>query len=378
MHKILFLPKWYPCAEDIQNGVFIQKHAQAAALHNEVTVLTVQTSENGREMEEMKAGNLNEVIVYYKPSLLKPLSILRYALAMRKGWRRVRQAGFFPDVCHVHVLNRPALLALWLKRKNSIPFIISEHWSGYVTGDFEHRGIVTGLFTALAVKQAAMVAVVSETLKAGMMQCGLKAAYRIVPNVAEALPDAWKQKPVTDKFRFLVVADLRDAVKNISGVIRAFKNVHAQEPQTELVIAGDGADKEKLEALSQALGLMESCYFKGRLSNEEVLRLIPTAHAILINSRIETFSVVALESIFSGRPVISTRCGGPEQFINTQNGILIEKDNEQQLSEAMLKLMKNYSGYPAEQVKNSIPDIYTMEAVARALDDCYDAVKVRV
>ena len=381
MNKILFLPRWYPSENDRQNGVFIQKHAQAAALHNEVAVLYAEPSASKNAIEEKKTGNLTEVIVYYKSSFLKPISLLLYTIALYKGWKKITQSGFFPNLTHVHVLNRPALLALWLKWKHNVPFIISEHWSGYVTGKFEQRGIASGLLTALAIKQAAFVTVVSETLKAGMLKCGLKADYRILPNVVEVLPDAWKQKLPDDKFRYLVVADLRDDIKNISGVIRAFKSVYAKDNHAELILAGDGPDRKHLEDLVStqipSLQEMESVIpvkFLGRLSNEDVLKLIPTAHAVIINSRIETFSVVTLEAIFSGRPVISTRCGGPEQFINEQNGILIEKENEAQLADAMQKMKFNYSGYSAEKVRRSIPEKYGYEEIAQTLSGYYQVI----
>ncbi len=372
MNKILFLPRWYPSENDSQNGIFIQKHAQTAALHNEVVVLYAEPSASKNAIEETKNGNLTEVIVYYKSSFLKPISVLHYAIALYKGWKKITQSGFFPNLTHVHVLNRPALLALWLKWKHQVPFIISEHWSGYVTGKFEQRGIASGLLTAFAIKQAAFVTVVSETLKAGMLKCGLKADYRILPNVVEVLPEAWKQQLPDDKFRYLVVADLRDEIKNISGVIHAFKSVYADDNQTELIIAGDGPDRKYLEGLASKEAVLIN--FLGSLTNEDVLKLIPTAHAVIINSRIETFSVVTLEAIFSGRPVISTRCGGPEQFINEQNGILIEKENETQLADAMKQIRANYFNYFPEKVSNSIPNHYRIEDVANSLSNYYKEI----
>lgn len=373
MNRVLFLPRWYPAENDWQNGVFIQKHARAAALQNEVVVLYAVPAESEARTETVTNGNLTEITVYYKTSVIKPLNILLYMRALFRGWSTVRQSGFFPDVCHVHVLNRPALLALRLRLMRGIPFIISEHWSGYITGGFEQRGLASGLFTAYAVQKAKVVTVVSEVLKTGMQRCGLTADYHIIPNVVEVLPNAQQAEPPNDTFRYLMVADLRDDIKYISGVIRAFKQVQATDKQTELIIAGDGPDRRTLEEFAAKEEV--PVIFKGRLTNEQVQQLIPTAHAVLINSRIETFSVVTLESIFSGRPVISTRCGGPEQFVNEQNGILIDKDNDVQLAEAMLQLKKNYSDYPAEKVKSSVQNNFSLEKVGAALTDLYNGIR---
>lgn len=373
MNKVLFLPRWYPAENDPQNGVFIQKHARAAALQNEVVALYAVPAESEARTETITNGNLTEITVYYKTSVIKPLNIVLYMRALFRGWKTVRQSGFSPYLCHVHVLNRPALLALRLYLTRGVPFIISEHWSGYITGGFEQRGLAAGVFTAYAIKRAQVVTVVSEILKAGMQKCGLYTDYRIIPNVVEVLPNAEHAALSSDTFRYLMVADLRDDIKNISGVIRAFKQVHTTDKQTELIIAGDGPDRKQLEELAAKEALPVS--FKGRLTNGQVQQLIPTVHAIIINSRIETFSIVTLEAIFSGRPVISTRCGGPEQFINGQNGILIEKENDAQLAEAMLRLKKNYSDYPAEKVKSSVQNDFSLEKVGASLTELYNAVK---
>ncbi len=372
--KVLFLPRWYPSENDIQNGVFIQKHAQAAALHNEVAVLYAEPTKGQGKLLKAKSDGLTEVIVYYKDSGSGFLNGLSYLAAMKKGWKLIEKAGFTPNICHVHVLNRPALLGLWLKWFHRIPFIVSEHWSGYLTGKFKDKGVLTRWFTKLAVKEASGVTVVSEALKIGMMQCGLRADYKVLPNVVNIPSSSESLDVPAGCFTFLSVADLRDDVKNISGIIRAFARVIKENPEARLVIAGDGPDRAMLEGLVSSLGLQTACTFTGRLTNDEVIKLIPQTHVTIINSTIETFSVIALESIFSGRPVIATRCGGPEQFINNANGILIEPDNEKELAEAMKKVIENYHHYMAEKVRNSIQNIYSIEKIAAAIDQLYDRV----
>lgn len=372
--KILFLPRWYPTAYDVQNGVFIRKHAQAAALNNEVVVLFASSSPFQPQTTQKKHGNLTEVIVYYERNSFPLLNFIKYLTALFKGWRTIRRAGFQPELCHVNMLTRPALLALWLKWKAGIPFVITEHWSGYISGKFESQSPLKKWLIRYVVKKASLVTAVSEPLKEAMIRSELNAPIRILPNVVEVTPDAWRTQPVSDTFRFLLVADLKDEIKNISGVIRAFAEVHKKEPMTELLIVGDGEDRKALETMMKkyfAGTSLQPVKFVGEKANEEVLKIIPTAHVLIVNSRIETFSVVTLEAIFSGRPVIATRCGGPEQFINEQNGILIEKDNENELAEAMIKLKLEYNQYPPGKVKNSIPDIYNLNSISAVLNNYY-------
>ena len=372
--KILFLPRWYPVGDDLQNGVFIQKHARAAALHNEVIVLYAAPSSGKSRISKTSDGNLTEIFIFYKKKSFAPFNFLLYVKALMSGWKMISSTGFRPDIAHVNMLSRPAILAIWLKWKFRIPFIITEHWSGYITGEFAKQNILKKWFVSYLFKNAALATAVSAVLKEAIQRCGLKNDVRLLPNVVETMPDAWKQKPVSSVFRYLIVADLKDEIKNISGAIRAFANVYRNEIKIELVIAGDGKDRKKLEESAKALfkdSPSHPIIFLGEKSNEEILKLIPTAHAVIVNSRIETFSVVTLEAIFSGRPVIAARCGGPEQFINKQNGILIDIENDKQLEEAMLLIKKNHDQYPPEKVKDSMPNNYTLESVAALLDEYY-------
>jgi hypothetical protein len=71
--KILWLCSWYPGKTEPFNGDFIQRHARAAALYNDIYVIHVTGDSSGKtentEEEINKSGSLTENIIYYKRSL---------------------------------------------------------------------------------------------------------------------------------------------------------------------------------------------------------------------------------------------------------------------------------------------------------------------
>jgi len=91
-------------------------------------------------------------------------------------------------------------------------------------------------------------------------------------------------------------------------------------------------------------------FFHGLLSNEKVKEFLINADFLVMNSNYETFSVVSIEAISCGIPVIITKCYRPEDFINEEVGILIEPNNQKQLEEAIIYMLDNYKNYKREKL----------------------------
>ena len=197
----------------------------------------------------------------------------------------------------------------------------------------------------------------------------------VIENIIEIAqkPDAITEQD--SNITALMVADLRDEIKNISGVLHVMKQVTHSHSNFKLNIIGDGPDKTKLINLSKQLGVYnKSVFFLGRKSNQEVLVEIQKSSFCVVNSTVETFSVFTLESIFSGKPVICTKCGGPEDFINLNNGLLINKNNEVELKNAITYLIQNLHDYSAEKVKTSVQLDLTEQSIGKRLFSLYNEV----
>ncbi|HRO99266.1 MAG TPA: glycosyltransferase, partial [Flavobacteriales bacterium] len=170
---------------------------------------------------------------------------------------------------------------------------------------------------------------------------------------------------------FLVVADLVDRTKNVSGVLNALSVARWELPHLSLTIIGDGPDRPQLELQVQQLGLGEQVRFLGRLPNADVLDQVAHAFAMIVNSNVETFSVVTGEALAQGRPVIATRCGGPTAFVNDSNGILIEPRDDAALARAMVQLTRDAARYEPATIRAGVNDRFSPDAVGRRFADIY-------
>jgi glycosyltransferase involved in cell wall biosynthesis len=101
-----------------------------------------------------------------------------------------------------------------------------------------------------------------------------------------------------------------------------------------VVIAGDGAERPRLEALAADLGV--TITILGWVPKAELPALVGRAHIQVVPSRSEALPMVVVEALAAGTPVIASRVGGvPEMIVDGENGVLFEKDDVEGLRNAI-------------------------------------------
>lgn len=377
MH-VLLLPKWYPGRNDPQLGDFIRKQALAAGAFVRMSVLHVEGVRGlpvGSEEELQESATAWELVVRYRANdhgftpWRKAVNLIRFWRASQRGWERVRVERGKPDLLHAYILIRPALVAWWLSQKNGVPYVVAEQSSEYMDGTFARKDLFTRAITRFLCKRSVKVLAVSKHLGEALKDHGVCERYTVVPNV---IPGLERPLPVPGQpGRFLMVADLVDRIKNVSGALRALADARKTDGRLNLTIIGDGPDRRQLEQIVHHLGLVSHVQFLGRLPNTLVLDHMASAFAVLVNSRVETFSVVTGEALAQGKPVIATRCGGPEAFITPENGLLIAPGDDAALAAAMLAVTREAVNWDPEAIRRTVGDRFGPTAVGRALRDAY-------
>ncbi len=377
---ILMFSKWYPNKMDPQFGVFIQKQALAISGKRDIVVYSSHAHSDANEklfsLEINHFGKLKEYRMYYRKnsSVFSPLlNLFRYLMAWQKAKKIILKENGIPSVAHAYILLRPAILAYLFSLTHRIPFVISEQWSGYTNGKFTERPAIVKWLSKFVFRKAMAITAVSQFLKTNMQNLGFSGSIKVIPNVIEI------QKPkITtkdEKINMLVVADLVDEIKNISGIIQAYSELIKQLPMLRLRIIGHGKDEIKLKELALKLEVPENTiHFDGLKNNAEVYEALWDCDFLIMNSRFETFSLICAEALSCGKPVIATRCGGPEEFIDSSNGILIPVNDTDALKAAILQMSKNYSNYSPEHLRNQAAKQFNSESVGNSFDLVYSTL----
>ena len=95
---------------------------------------------------------------------------------------------------------------------------------------------------------------------------------------------------------------------------------------------------------------------------------------MVLPSKYETFGVVLIESLALGRPVIATRCGGPESIVRQQDGLLIEPNDINALSLAMKSMVKNYENYNSLEIRQACIERFGSRSIAKKIINNYSEI----
>lgn len=309
-------------------------------------------------------GNIPKQIFY-------PLGQWAFGLLYR---RAVREFGR-PDVLHAHFTDY-GYLACPLARREQLPLVLTEH-SSLVNQDTLPKDIEQAAKTAFT--QADTLIAVSPALAHHMEQhSGRHVEW--IPDMVDTELFAYSDRHERQKaleqetdlsedsggFSILSCGNLR-RIKRMDVLIRAFAQAFRECPQVTLTICGQGEEEGALRKLIHDLGMEERIQMLGLRPREEIAQRLSDSDCFVLASVSETFGVSYLEALSCGVPVIATRCGGPECFVNDHNGMMVEPDDVDALSSAMLTMYCNDGSYNRAAIAAQIRENYSSQAVASRL-----------
>ena len=172
-----------------------------------------------------------------------------------------------------------------------------------------------------------------------------------------------------DVFTYVNVAR-QDEIKNQAAIIESFHQIHAQYPDTRLLLVGDGPCHEMLLERTEELGLLDCVEFPGMVGNTEDYYAV--ADVYVQSSHIEAMPLSLLEAMAAELPIVSTDVGGIRDIVKA-NGILVPDGSIEDLTQAMLAMYQKSEEERAEMGKCalSLVQAYSAEQMAREYEKLY-------
>lgn len=266
------------------------------------------------------------------------------------------------DLAHAHFTEIGAISSV-LKYKFNVPLITTEHSSNINKSKLSKR---TTYFANIAYNSSDCIISVSNSLSKKINKHFDKESI-VVPNILDT--SNIKYSPIKhDVFTFTSIGSLLEN-KGFYNLIQAF--VVFKNQNVKLRIIGDGPLKHFLEKEIKSLELDNNVFLEGYKSRKEISSILNSSDAFVLASRSETFGVVYIEAMLAGLPIIGTYCGGPEDFINEVNGLLVPIDDIIALSDAMLYMKNHRYKYDSREISRKCLEDFSPSTIAKSLNNIY-------
>lgn len=379
MH-ILIISTGYPTDYVPLDGIFYKDQAEALAAMGHKTGFVAINPISVKSVIEKKKLTLGLSTFSEKgvdTFLYKYLNIPKYpsytaVVAERKGKVLIEKyisKNGIPDIVHLHCYEG-VLAAMYLKKKYNVPFVVTEHSSRFLTGSVP---LSMEKYALIAFSESAYNISVSEQF-AEVLHKKYGKVFHYLPNIVDT--EFYKPSESAEsktRFRFMSAGVLNEN-KNHEMLIKAFARFLKSGRIASLLIAGDGPRRELLRAQVKEMGLEKEAEFSGWVSRKELSLLMNKSDVFVLCSKNETFGVVLIEAMSCGKPVISTRSGGPQSIIKgAETGLLCDV-SEQSLYLAMQEVYDNFAGYDPKAIRQVVLDNFSQNAVASKLAEVYNIV----
>lgn len=265
-----------------------------------------------------------------------------------------------PDVVHVHFADTAQSVVSPCKAAG-VPFVVTEHASSIM--DDAKAAPQRDMLKRVYDNAAAVIAVSPALARQIKKLTGADAA--VVDDIVDidTFCPTRHERGEGAPFRF-VSAGHAEYRKGFDVLVAAFAKLIKTAPDCELVIMGDGAELDNIKRDIAARGLDDKVTCTGYFKRAEFAEALNNSDGFVLASRHETFGVVYAEAMAAGVPVIATRCGGTEGFVNAQNGLMVDVDDVPALAEAMAYMRANADKFDRAAIARYARESFAPAAVA--------------
>jgi glycosyltransferase involved in cell wall biosynthesis len=202
-------------------------------------------------------------------------------------------------------------------------------------------------------------------------------ATKLIPPAVDM--DMFRPRKIDSVQPKLVVARSLEKRNNIACVIEAFALVKQKYPRAEMVIAGDGSQREELERLA-AREKLNGVTFAGGVSHHELSRHFAEDDVYVNASSIDGLPISLLEALAVGLSVVTTGAGGIPGIINDGiNGLIVRPNDPSGLADGIIRLVESPELVQelSEQAKLSSRD-YLLAHVKGKWADLYQCLQSKL
>ncbi len=377
---ILIIPSWYPQFSGDIGGSFFREQAialrkagyQVGVIYPQIRSLknikSILKKPYGLTLENDEGVNtFRWYTVNYIPKSKKYNKTHWIKVALELFDTYVKNFGK-PDIIHVHSMLYAGYVAQTIKIKYGIPYVVTEHSTAFARSLIPLDEMST---LKQIVSNAKVCIAVSEEFSSLLNKLFETQKWIYIPNIVSDEFISFEQILDTKEYFTFINVCFLEKKKRVDLLISSFAKAFKGNKKVRLKIGGDGILMSELKILAKELEVESQIVFLGKLSRQQVKEEMALSNAFVLSSEYETFGVVLVEALALGKPVIATKCGGPESIVIPEVGYLISKNSQKEMIDSLLKLYQNWNEFNSLQIRQYCLENFSEKAVVGKLTKIY-------
>ncbi|MFH1005895.1 MAG: glycosyltransferase family 4 protein [Candidatus Latescibacterota bacterium] len=337
----------------------------------------------GRFRDIPQRERIDGISVYHPRYITFPKKWLFSWVGFFYSWmlfRNARKLDF--DLVHAHVAYPDGFGAVLFGRIVGVPVLITAH--GSEIHSYTKRSRLWKALTAWALCRADRTIAVSRSLKEEIVALGVDSSkvsvihngvdtqcFRPLLEVEAGIGQEKRAKRILYLGRLL-------HTKGIGVLLEAMSLLLERGVSCELVLVGANAKQSEdrsFFSMAECLGRRDVVHFEETVPHAEIPRWLATADVFVLPSFSEGFPLSVIEALACGKPVVSTRCGGPEESVSEEVGILVPPGDSQALADAIGYILRHPETYDADRIRAYACRRFSLEAQCKRIARLYVSLK---
>ncbi len=321
--KICHIVTWYPNKWNNKEAIWTKRHIEGLDIHCSNSVYHVQLKYGKWKKHFYRISNNEQAFIltsntniWFFRELLSTL-LLIYVIIFKIKNKKQYDAFNFQITYPLLTYSK---LITWILKK---PIIVTEHWSAYHL-NFESSKELKRIKRIFKNKKLNFICV-SDALRQDIENfSGVNIKYKIVGNIIDCniFKNLSKERNENSFFMLSYWKEPKDPFL----ILNVFAKLKSENIKFTLNIGGFGPLEDEMKILVSKLDLNDSVNFLGKLNTDEIVEEMNKVQYFIHNSNYEVSSVVCIEAISCGTPVIASNVGGIKEYVNSKNGFLIEEN----------------------------------------------------
>lgn len=308
----------------------------------------------------------------------------RFVLTPLRICSAIRKASC--DIVHlnpsfnVKSLLRDGLILLAIHASCKCNVIVTFHgWNKHLSRVISNsrllRGIVRSIFNKVS-----RILVLSPEFRNALLAMGIDSHKILLTRTMFENTNIQSMAVIANARPYILFMSRFDKRKGGLELLKAFLKIAHDFPDYDLVLAGDGDDRDKLIKISQSSTIKHRVFFPGYVKGEEKQKLLHNCQIFALPTYYpEGMPITLLEAMAAAKPVLTSRAGGIDQIVqNEVHGIALEVVTVEAVKSGLLKMLNNIEIYKAIGLHNAqYVKSFAAHVVAESIQQLYHEIAGR-